>query len=361
MHLPDIFALQRDGGSGRKGKPCQHADAGAEHQRRAALPLRKYLIQHSHQSAALDQQANPRRRQQQNAQTGVEHIAGAGGEAAQLLPQQRGRGTGLFCGPFPVDPLFRGPRGRGDLQEAPGDQIPDQRQRRQRDRGKDGHGSAVAGAGLSEDIKGIGRAFDLRAVFRRVLHQRLDHALGLKIEEIVSAEEDQRHQYRDEAPVFQLQADLCHHPAQRTGQRQHQQRDHQRQDQPAGHGPRRSRDGEPVNDHGGQDHHAGIHQAHEINAQQPGRHDGPHRDGHGKQQVVVPGQIQAGIGVEHAAEGPQQDRHQPHQREIQPVHTRRRQRAANAFGHESEHTADDAQHQNGKEQDIGEIMYQIFQ
>ena len=154
--------------------------------------------------------------------------------------------------------------------------------------------------------------------------------------------------------MLQLQADLCHHPAQGAGQGQHEQGDQRHQHHAPQDDARGDGHGEPVDDDGGQDHDDGIHQAHQVHAQQAGGHDDPHGNGQGQQQVVVLGQIQAGIGVEHAAEGPQQDGQQAHDDEIQPRHIRRRQRRAQGYRQEGEHAPQQAYHQQEEQHDIGD-------
>ena len=103
-----------------------------------------------------------------------------------------------------------------------------------------------------------------------------------------------------------LGADLRHHPAQHTGQLQNEHRHQQRQHHTADDRARTGRHGK-IHHHGRHHHHGAEHQTHQIHARQPRHKDIPHRDRQGQQQVIVLGLVQAGIGVEYAAEHPHKD------------------------------------------------------
>ena len=196
-------------------------------------------------------------------------------------------------------------------------------------------------------------ALDPCAVDGGAAQQLLQQVLGLEIEEVVNAEEHQRQHHSDEALIFQLLADLGHQPAQHTGQRQYEHGQQEYQQHAADHGGGRCRRGHPVDDDRRQHHHAAVHQAHQVHAQQAGCHQGVDGDGHAQQQVVVLGQIQPGVGVEHAAEGAQQRGQQGHQREVQPVQTRGGQRRTQSRGQDREHAAQDHHHQHREQHDVG--------
>ena len=194
---------------------------------------------------------------------------------------------------------------------------------------------------------------DLVAVEDDVLQQLRQQGVGLEGEEVVvQAEEHQRQHHGDEAFVLQLQADLGHHPAQQAGDGHDEQGDQQqeqnaRQQVQRGGGHRR-----PIDDDGRQHHHTRVHEAHEVHPQQPGGDEGIHRNGEGEHLVIVLGQVEAGIGGEHAAEGTQQDGHKAHDGEIEPAHAGLGHAPAHGKGQGGEHTADDAYHQKDEEDDV---------
>ena len=150
----------------------------------------------------------------------------------------------------------------------------------------------------------------------------------------------------------QLKAELRDDPAKRTGKHQHKYGDQNRQQ----HATKDRHDGgrryDPVDDDCGNDDHCGVHQPHEVDGQQPRGHQCAYRDGHGEQQIVVPGKIQAGKRVEHAAERTEKHCKQPHQRKVEPAHAKPRQRAAERNGQECENTAEHTDHQQRKHRDI---------
>ena len=195
-----------------------------------------------------------------------------------------------------------------------------------------------------EQVQGVGGGFDDRAVENGVFHQLLQQRLRLKVEEIVRAEEDKGDKDCDKALIFQLQADFCHDPAEQTRQHQHEQGDQHRQKDGAdqrGDGKRRDNQ---INDDRGDDDDTGVHQPHQVNAQQPRGDDIAHGNRHGQQLVVVLGEVQTGIGVEHAAEGAEKHRQQRKQREIQPAEVKRDQRVAHHQCEEGEDTAQYTDH-----------------
>ena len=154
------------------------------------------------------------------------------------------------------------------MQEAAGDEIPHQRQQGDHHGGDDQHGHAVAAAHPAEEVQGVD-PLDPIAHILRVQQQIGDHGLRAEADKVVQAEEHQKQHHGDKALVLQLQADLGHHPAQRAGQRQHEQGNDDQQYHAAQNTARRDRDGAPIDNDGRQDHDGGIHQAHEIDAQQP--------------------------------------------------------------------------------------------
>ena len=114
------------------------------------------------------------------------------------------------------------------------------------------------------------------------------------------------------------------------------------------------RDGAPIDNDGRQDHDAGVHQAHEVDPEQARSHQRPHRNGEREQQVVVLCGIQPRVGVEHAAERAEKDRHQAHDRKVEPAHPCLRERRTKCNAHHREHSADDDDHHKGEKHDISD-------
>ena len=248
-------------------------------------------MHHGQKLAGLHQQQNAHNGQHHRAQSAVEHIVGAGGEAAELLPQQGGGRTGGLDRLFPVLRLGGGAGGGGDADKRAAEHQICQRAQRQRYGHHKGDGQPVALAHASQQIQGIGRAPDGVAHRRQVGQQLIQQVGRPEADHVVQAKEHQRDEHRQEVLALELGGDLSHHPAQHAGEHQHEQGHRQHQHHAARDGGRGGVGGAPVEDHGGQQHHAGEHQPHEIHAQQPGCQYRPDGDGHAQQQVVVLGLI----------------------------------------------------------------------
>ena len=176
-------------------------------------------------------------------------------------------------------------------------------------------------------------------------HELLDQFVGTEAHHVVQGKERQRDQGGKEVLALELAVDLGHHPAQQTGEHQHQQGDGQNQRDAAKHsGGGQHTDG-PVDDDAGQQDHAGEHQTHQVYTQQPGGQNGTHGDRQRQQQVVVLGLVQAGERVEHAAKHAHQHTDQGKEGEVQPIQTGLVQGSAQTYGEQREHTADNAHHQ----------------
>ena len=355
LHQPQMLRLQGDGGGGHVVHSGQHTDRRTQqHSRTAGVGEDQFQCFHGH--AALHQQGDAAHREQEDAQAAVEHVVGAGEETTQLFAQQ-GAGDALAPdGLFSVLPPSGLAGGGDDAQKAPGEHIPQQGKQDSHCHGEHGDSHPVPLSVPAEQVQGVGRALHLHAVDQGVGHQVFDHGLGFKVEEVVGPQSDQGDQGRHDALVLQLQADLRHHPAQHTGEDEDDDGEEQHKEQGADDDGRGQGRGEPVDDDGREDDHGGVHQTHQVDPQQPGDHDGAHRDGHGQEQVVVLGQIQPGVGVEHAAEGPQQDGQQTHDAEVHPAHVHRHESAADGVGQQGEHPAHDAHHEEdekGDEEDGG--------
>ena len=114
---------------------------------------------------------------------------------------------------------------------------------------------------------------------------------------------------------------------------------YQQQGQGADHPRRRDGHEYPVQDDGREHDRRLIQQAHGVHADQTGGQQLRRRDGHGQQQLVVLGAVEAGIGVEHAAEYAQEQGDQAHQGEIQPVQAQGQQGHGQTEGHDAEYQA----------------------
>ena len=158
----------------------------------------------------------------------------------------------------------------------------------------------------AHQIQGIAPAPDAPAQLIGVGHDGAKQLVGIEIHIVVQGQKAQRKQHRDNTLMPDPGADLCHHPAQHAGQLQNEHRHQQRQHHTANHSARTGRYGK-IHHHGGHHHHGAEHQTHQIHARQPRHKDIPHRDRQGQQQVIVLGLVQAGIGVEYAAEHPHKD------------------------------------------------------
>ena len=148
------------------------------------------------------------------------------------------------------------------------------------------------------------------------------------------------------------QADLRDHPPQRAGQRHDKNGDQRSQQHAAQHVCQRRTGHRPVDDHRRKDHDSGIQQSHQVNAQQPGGQQHGDRNGHGQQQVVILRQIQAGIGIEHAAEHAEEHRQKSHQRKIQPAHARLCHGRTHFDRKQRENAAQNNYHQHREHSDI---------
>ena len=239
------------------------------------------------------------------------------------------------------------------MQEAVPQRRPHETPQHQHYRADRRHGRPVAGGHPAEEIQGVSAIADPFAVQHRVGDQVADHTLRLKIKKVVGRQKQQRHDHGDEAFMLQLQADAGHHPPQRAGQRQHHKGEQHHHQNAACHNGGGKRHRDPIDDQCRHKNYRGIQKAHQIHAQQSCRHDGTDRDGQTQQLIVILGQIEAGIGIEHAAEGTQQDCQQAHQGKIEPVHSRRRQRAAQRGGQQREQAAQNAHHQHDEKHQIG--------
>ena len=120
------------------------------------------------------------------------------------------------------------------------------------------------------------------AIAHGILNEILENILNPEAEDIVHTEEHQRHQYGDKALVFQLQADLCHHPAQQAGEHQNQHGNGRQQKNTAQYTAQAEFAANPIDEDGGQHHNAGIHEAHQVDAQQPGGDDAACGNGQGQ-------------------------------------------------------------------------------
>ena len=74
-----------------------------------------------------------------------------------------------------------------------------------------------------------------------------------------------------------------------------------------------------------------------VHPQQPGGDEGIHRNGEGEHLVIVLGQVEAGIGGEHAAEGTQQDGHKAHDGKSKTSSCRPGHAPAHGEGQKGEH------------------------
>ena len=117
----------------------------------------------------------------------------------------------------------------------------------------------IPGADAAKQIDGVRRPLDLRTIDRCVLLQIANHRLGLEIDKIVKAKENQRSQHSEEALVFQLHTDLRHDPAQGARKGQNKDGNQQHQQNRARHRRSTGCSDDPVDDHRREQHHAGIH------------------------------------------------------------------------------------------------------
>ena len=263
---PQALALQRHGRGADIVAAGQQAQAQRRQHRYEALASDEQSVHHQEHLTALDEGRCRQNQQKHRAQAAVQHIKGTGGKPAQLLAQQGGVDAGLPDGLLVIDRLGGIAGGGGDVQKAAGDKIPHQRQQGDHHGGDHQHGHAVAAAHPAEEVQRIDAALDLIAEIFGVQQQAADQSLRPETGKVVQPEEHQRHHHGDKALVLQLQADLCHYPAQCAGQRQHEQGNDDQQHHAAQNTARRDRDGAPIDNDGRQDHDGGIHQAHEIDA-----------------------------------------------------------------------------------------------
>lgn len=158
--------------------------------------------------------------------------------------------------------------GRGNFEEAAGDEPVQQQEECGKSSGHNAHRQPVARADAAKEIQRIGTAPDGRAVDGGIRNEVLNEGLRPEIEEIVGPEEHERDENGDKALVFELQADLRDDPAERAREREHKQGDERDEQHAAGDGCRAGRDHDPVDDDRREDDNAGIHQAHEVDAEQ---------------------------------------------------------------------------------------------
>ena len=210
----------------------------------------------------------------------------------------------------------------------------------------DWEGSSAEGSELQEDAlkvfeQRIRRRHDTCAYLVEICEHCLKHVRRAEADEIIHCEEYERHNHCDDALIFQLEADFGDQPAERAGQHHYEYRDHQQRDDRADDGGDCDRRYDPVDYHRRNEYDRRVHQAHEVHAHKTRTHDYLHGDRHRQQEVVILGDVQAGIGVENAAERAEEYGHQPHEREVQPVHADRshciaqckRQKRENAAQH----------------------------
>ena len=247
----------------------------------------------------------------------------------------------------------RARRGR-KLQKAVREQRPHQREQRRDDERDEQHRTSVARADAADEIERIRRALDLLAIERGVGDERFHGSLRLEDEEIIDRDTRERDDDRDEILAFELAADLCDEPAERAGEREDKGRNEHRQQHAAEDRHRRCRDTHPVDDDRRHDDDRGVHKSHQVDPEQARSHQRPHRNGEREQQVVVLCGIQPRVGVEHAAERAEKDRHQAHDRKVEPAHPCLRERHAERKAHHREHSADDDDHHKGEKDDISD-------
>ena len=157
-------------------------------------------------------------------------------------------------------------RGGGNLQKAARKHDPRQPEGQQDRRADHEHRQPVALADAPEQIHGISLAVQRRTVGGGVGHQRLDPLLRLKIHKVVPAEEQHRHRHGDKAAVFELQADLCDHPAEQAREKQHKDRDQCQQHNAADERRKAERRHDEINENRGQEHNGRKQQAEQIHA-----------------------------------------------------------------------------------------------
>ena len=351
---PQAFPLQRDGGGCHVAHGSDHAQGCAEQYCGGVWHGGEYVVQGGEYLPSLDEQQNAAYGNDQDAETAVEHIVGAGGEPGQLLAQQRPEGRFRFYRLFRITLFCGGAPGGRQLQEAAGDPDPDQEKEDRRHDGKENRAEPVPFADPAEEIKDVGRPFDPGAVDCRVRQHIPDQEIRLEVNEVVDGDEYQGGQNGDKALILQLDADLCHHPAQQTGENEDEEGHDEEQKDPADHLGRCRPGHRPADDQGGEQDHGRVQGPHEIYVHQPGGDDGTHGNGQGEELVVVLGQIQPGISVEHTAEGAEDDGDPAHQQVIEPPHARLGQPAAETEGEGGEHAAQDADHDDAEEEEPGD-------
>lgn len=168
---PELLALQRDGGGGGVVHGAEQAQDEGQQHRHGTGSFREGLRHQFQQLPALPQEEAGGQHQKYRAEAAVEHIVGAGGEAAQLPVQQGGGNAPAPDGLGPVDLAAHMAGGRGDGEEAAGEQQPRQAEQHGDGRRQKQHGQGIAGARLTEEVHGVGGGADLVAIEGDVLQQ----------------------------------------------------------------------------------------------------------------------------------------------------------------------------------------------
>ena len=351
LQQPQALALEGDGGRRHVVHRGHHADSRAEQRRENAGRAGDDVPEQIDEFPPLPEQGDGGDGHEEDAQTAVEHIVRAGGEAAQLLAEQ-GAGQALRAdGALAVFALRAGGAGGGgDAEEAAREDAPREEREHRHDRRDDEHGEPVALPHAPGEIDRVSAAAYLAAVDDGVRDQILNERLRLEIEEVIKPDEQERQQHDDEAPVLQPEAHLRHDPPEQTRQQQHEHR-HEEDEQNAADDVRdRGARDDPPDDNGGHRDAGGIHEAHEIDAQQPREDERARRDRKAQKKIIVLREIEARIRVEHAAEDAEEDREERHDRKMQPAHARRREGRGEGEAERREHAAEHDDHEHDEEQ-----------
>ena len=206
------------------------------------------------------------------------------------------------------------------------------------DPAEDQHGLPAAVGGKTQLVEQVAPGADAVSDGLRVGHDGHEELRHVEAEIIVAAQKHQGSQHNEEAFVFDVGGHQRHKPAQHAGQHRDKQRHRGQQQDVKHHGRGGGRSENPAVDHGRDPDAAAVQQAHAKNQRDSCQQNLSGRDGHGKQQFVVLGDVQGGKGIEYAAEGAQQNGNNTHQRVKQPPE-RRIQQIPQQEGQPEEHAA----------------------